>query len=175
MVIYIILLYNLLYLKTENYNISKDYFIGFFAEKTRIVDLQIGHAFIGVGKGVPFTCDMNGNETEMFGFYPNVHIEGGKSFWAGPVPGSVKTDVKTTVDNYVFKKIEFSDYIKVKIKMEEWKKKAYQLTKNDCISFFQDVAKLFDDIILPNRTKFITPNEYVPNFIQINKALNSLN
>jgi hypothetical protein len=150
---------------------SKDYFIGFFAERTNILETQIGHAFIGIGKGIPLTCNLDGTETEMFGFYPSVHIEGGKSLWAGPVDGQIKNDARTQIDNYVFKKITFADYLRVKLKIEEWKNKKYEVTRNDCINFFQDVAKLFEEIKLPDRTKYVTPNTYVSQFIFINKLL----
>ena len=73
---------------------GSDYFVGFFAESTSVLELQIGHAFIGIGRGIPLTCDLNGEETEMFGFYPKIHIEGGKSFWAGPVDGKIKNDIR---------------------------------------------------------------------------------
>lgn len=150
---------------------SKDYFIGFFAERTSVSDAQIGHAFIGIGKGVPLTCDINGTQTEMFGFYPSVHIEGGKSLWVGPVDGQIKNDVRTQIDNYVFKKIAFADYLKVQLRVEEWKKKKYELTRSDCVSFFQDISSMFPDIVLPDRTKYVTPNTYVAQFIFINKLL----
>jgi hypothetical protein len=55
--------------------------------------------------------------------------------------------------------------------MEEWKKKQYQVTRQDCISFFIDVASIFPDIKLPNRATFTTPSDYVINFIFINKLL----
>lgn len=151
---------------------SNDYFVGFFAESTDPIKLQIGHAFIGIGKGVPLTCNIDGTETQMFGFYPAVHTEGGKSFWAGPVNGKIKDDVRTDINKYAFKKITFADYIKVQFKMEAWKQKQYEVTRKDCISFFEDVAKTFDDIIVPDRTKFVTPEEYVSQFIAVNKLLN---
>jgi hypothetical protein len=148
---------------------AQDYFVGFFGEETS--STNIGHAFIGIGKGTPLSCNMDGSETIMFGFYPKVRIEGGKSFWFGPVDATVKNDIKTKISSYVFKKISFVDYVKISAKIEEWKKKKYELTRNDCISFFIDCAKTFPDVIIPDRTKFITPNEYVKQFILINKLL----
>src|SRR5450432_4024026 len=147
-----------------------DYFVGFFGERIS-PSAPVGHAFIGIGKGVPLTCNIDGTETEMFGFYPTKRIDGAKSFWFGPVPGSIKNDVRSNTDNYVFKKINFSDYIRVQLKMEEWKNKQYEVTRQDCISFFQEVAKLFDDIVLPDRTQFVTPETYVSQFIVLNRGL----
>lgn len=149
---------------------QKDYFIGFFAERASL-DAPVGHAFIGIGKGVPLTCDINGEQTEMVGFYPSVRVEGGLSYWFGAVDGIVKNDARTEIANYVFKKIEFADYIKVQLKIEEWKKKKYELTRQDCISFFSDIASLFSDIILPDRSTFVTPETYVAQFIFLNKLL----
>ncbi|PSR52644.1 hypothetical protein AHMF7605_03435 [Adhaeribacter arboris] len=80
-------------------------------------------------------------------------------------------DSRTKIDNYVFKKISFADYIKAKLKIEEWKKKKYELTRQDCISFFIDVASIFPDIVLPDRTKFVTPKKYVSQFLFLNKLL----
>jgi len=147
-----------------------DYFVGFFGEGLSI-NAPVGHAFIGIGKGIPLTCDINGSETEMVGFYPKVRIEGGKSIWFGPVDGQIKSDVRTDIKNYVFKKINFADYIKVKLKIEEWKQKKYEMTRNDCISFFIDVAKIFPDTKLPDRTQFALPEKYVAQFIEINRLL----
>lgn len=148
-----------------------DYFVGFFAEGLSVTSPTIGHAFIGIGKGVPLTCDINGSETLMVGFYPKVRLEGVKSIWFGPVDAEVKDDTRTKIDCYVFKKISFADYIKVNLKIEEWKKKKYELTRQDCISFFIDVASTFEDVVLPDRTKFATPEGYVKQFVTANKGL----
>lgn len=150
---------------------QSDYFVGFFGEGISVPTSPVGHCFIGIGKGVPLTCDINGSETEMVGFYPTVRVEGGKSFFFGPVDGSVKDDTRTKISSYVFKKISFSDYIKVKLKIEEWKLKKYLVTRNDCISFFIDIASIFSDTQLPDRTKFVTPDQYVRQFIFLNKLL----
>jgi hypothetical protein len=53
------------------------------------------------------TCNVDGTETEMFGFYPQSHIAGGASYWFGPVNGQIVSDVRTQIDSYFFKKIEF--------------------------------------------------------------------
>jgi hypothetical protein len=148
-----------------------DYFVAFFGEGIN-KNAPVGHAYIGIGKGVPLTCDLNGSETIMVGFYPKVRTEGGKSLWFGPVDGAIKDDTRSHMDSYVFKKISFADYIKVNLKIEEWKKKKYELTRQDCISFFIDVAKLFSDTKLPDRTKYVIPDTYVKQFILINKLLN---
>lgn len=147
-----------------------DYFVGFFGENVG-TNAPFGHAFIGIGKGTPLTCDINGSETEMIGFYPKVRIEGGKSFFFGPVDGQVKNDVRTSINSYTFKKITFADYIKVKLKIEQWKTRKYELTRTDCISFFIDIASTFTDTQLPDRTQFVTPEAYVRQFIFINKTL----
>jgi len=154
---------------SESYSqIKKDYFIGFFAEKINI-DGPVGHAFIGIGKGTPMTCNIDGSETEMYGFYPKAKLDGAKSYWFGPVEGKVKKDVRTRIDQYIFLKIDFADYLKVQLKMEDWKKKQYELGRQDCISFFIDVASLFDEIKLPDRTQYILPDKYVSTFIFLNK------
>lgn len=152
---------------------QNDYYVCFFGEKISIPASPVGHAFIGIGKGIPLTCDLNGQETEMLGFYPTVRIEGGKSFFFGPVDGSIKNDVKTEINDYCFKKIDFADYLKVKLKIEEWLTKKYQVTRQDCISFFISVGEIFPDVILPDRSKFVTPDDYVRNFIEVNKILSS--
>lgn len=149
---------------------AQDYFVGFFGENISVA-APVGHAFIGIGKGTPMTCDINGNETQMAGFYPTVRIQGGLSYWFGPVDGQIKNDVRSVIDDYVFKRIQFADYIKVQLKIAEWQKKQYQVTRQDCISFFIDVASIFPDIKLPDRSQFTTPSDYVTNFIFINKLL----
>ena len=148
---------------------AQEYFVAFFGENINLPSSPVGHAFIGIGKGTPLTCDINGEETEMWGFYPRVKIEGGKSYWSGPVDAEVKNDVRTHIDQYYSKRISFSDYIKVNLKIEEWKKKQYQVTRQDCISFFIDIATLFTDINLPDRTTFTLPEAYVKKFIELNK------
>lgn len=163
-----IILLLIIIFNTNKFSAQDNYFVGFFAEKMNL-STPVGHAFIGIGNGVPLTCDIYGNETEMFGFYPEVRLEGGKSIYAGPVNGKIKNDVMTKIDNYHYKKIDFPNYLKVKLKIEEWKKKKYELTKQDCISFFIDVGELFPDLIIPDRTKFTTPDEYVKDFITVNK------
>lgn len=147
---------------------AQDYFVGFFGEKMNLTSVT-GHAFIGIGKGVPLTCDINGDSTEMWGFYPKIKIEGAKSLWSGPVDSKIKNDVRTKTDLYFFKRIEFADYIRVKIKLDEWIKKRYELTKQDCISFFIDVAKLFSDIKIPDRKIYTLPEYFVKEFIAMNK------
>jgi hypothetical protein len=147
-----------------------DYFVGFFGEGIGI-SAPVGHAFIGIGRGIPLTCDLNGSETEMVGFYPKVRIEGGKSILFGPVDSQVKDDVRTTINSYAFKKITFDQYLRAKLKIEQWKTRKYELTRNDCISFFIDVASIFPDTKLPDRTQFVTPDAYVRQFIFLNKLL----
>lgn len=149
---------------------KNDYFVGFFAEDIS-VKAPVGHAFIGIGKGTPLTCNMDGTETEMYGFYPAVRIEGGKSIVFGSVSGKVRNDVSTQIDHFVFKRIDFASYIKVQMKIKEWEKKKYEVTSSDCISFFADIASLFSDIIVPDRNKYGTPSSFVKNFITINKVL----
>jgi len=166
----IFLVFSLILSATLYGNAQTDYFVAFFGEGVSR-SAPVGHAFVGIGKGVPLTCDLNGSETVMVGFYPKVRIEAGKSLWFGPVDGTVKNDTRSQIDSYVFKKISFADYIKVNLKVEEWKKKKYELTRQDCISFFIDVAKIFSDTKLPDRTKFVTPDTYVRQFILINKLL----
>lgn len=150
--------------------LSQDYFVGFFGER-QSVSAPVGHAFIGIGRGIPLTCNINGDSTIMFGFYPTVRIEGAKSYWFGPVDGSIKDDTRTKIANYVFKRISFEDYIRVSLKVEEWKSKKYELTRQDCISFFNDIAGLFSGVILPNRSTFVLPENYVAEFIRINRNL----
>lgn len=152
----------------SKYMQAQDYFVGFFGEKMNKTSIT-GHAFIGIGKGVPLTCDVNGDSTEMWGFYPKVQLEGAKSLWFGPVDSKIKSDVRTKTDFYFFKRIEFADYIRVKIKLEEWKNKRYELTKQDCTTFFIDVAKLFADIKIPDRKKFTLPETFVKEFISTNR------
>jgi hypothetical protein len=152
---------------------QNDYYVCFFGEKVSIPASPVGHAFIGIGKGTPLTCDLNAQETEMVGFYPSVRVEGGKSFWLGPVDGKIKPDIKTQIDDYSFKKISFADYIKVKLKIDEWLGKKYQVTRQDCISFFIAVGEIFPDVVLPDRSRFVTPDDYVRNFIEVNKILST--
>jgi hypothetical protein len=146
---------------------AQTYFVGFFGSETNL-PTTIGHAFIGIGKGTPMTCNMEAPETEMFGFYPAVRISGGKSLWFGPVDSEVKSDINTKITSYAFKRIDFADYIKVSAKFEEWKKKKYELTRQDCIAFFVDVARLFPNLIVPDREKYILPDQYVKQFIKAN-------
>lgn len=149
--------------------VSQDYFLGVFAENMSI-SAPVGHAFIGIGKGTPLICDINGNTTEVWGFYPKVRIMGGKSIWFGPVDSEVKSDVMTKIDKQSFVKIEFSDYIKVQLKIEEWKKKQYELTRNDCISFLIDICNTLPDrLIVPRRETTDTPDSYVRKLINLNK------
>lgn len=147
----------------------QEYFIGFFGERPNVANVSVvGHAFIGIGKGTPLTCNIDGTETEMYGFYPQSHIAGGISYWYGPVDGHIVSDVRTQINTYYFKKIEFSDYIKVQLKMEQWKEKQYQLTRQDCISFFIEVASIFSDVKVPDRKTFGLPNDFVNQFIFLN-------
>jgi len=158
--------------KSINHKVTAEdqYFVAFFGEKQN-AGSPVGHAFIGIGKGTPMTCNLDGSETEMVGFYPAKRTEGGKSYWYGPVDGKVKSDVRTQTDLYVFKKISFADYIKVQLKIKEWNKRKYELTRQDCISFFSDIAGLFGDITLPERGEYTLPETYVARFILINKIL----
>jgi len=149
---------------------AQNYFIAFFGENLNPISGSVtGHAFIGIGKGIPLTCDIYEDSTEMFGFYPKIQIQGGKSLWAGPVPGQVKNDVRTDINLYFYQKIEFADYIKVHLKMESWKTKQYQLLRSDCISFFIDIASICPNIKIPDRKTYTLPQNYVYQFIQINK------
>lgn len=145
-----------------------DYYVCFFGEKISSSAI-VGHAFIGIGKGTPLTCDIYGEETEMIGFYPKVRTEGGKSLWFGPVDGSIRNDIKTELDSYIFRRIDFANYINIKLRIEQWKNKKYQLTRQDCISFFIDVASLVSNIELPDRSKYTLPDQYVKEFIIKNK------
>ncbi len=148
---------------------AQGYFIAFLAENPNTTG--VGHAFIGIGKGTPLTCDVNGNTTELWGFYPKSRLSGGKSFWAGPVEGKIMSDIRTHADHFTYRRIDFADYLKIQLKVEEWKKKQYRLTKNDCVTFFIDVAGLFPGkISIPDRTKFQTPGSFVSQFINANKG-----
>ncbi|CAN5753828.1 hypothetical protein BH10BAC3_BH10BAC3_12050 [soil metagenome] len=148
---------------------TQDYFVGFFGERPNIRNASaVGHAFIGIGKGTPLACNVDGTETEIYGFYPDAHLAGGLSYWFGPVDGHIANDVFTTINTYYFKKIDFSDYIKVQLKMSEWKTKQYQLTRQDCISFFIEAASIFPTIKIPNRNTFVLPNDFVNKFIYLN-------
>lgn len=149
---------------------NQEYFFGVFAENINIPSVSPGHAFIGIGKGTPLVCSTDGSETEAWGFYPRVRVEGGLSKWFGPVLGDVRNDVYTKIDHQHFIKISFSDYIKVQLKINEWKEKQYELTRNDCISFIIDCSKIFEGLlIIPTRTNTDTPESYIKKFIEVNK------
>lgn len=62
-------------------------------------------------------------------------------------------------------------YLKVQMKINKWEKKEYEVTSSDCISFFADIASLFIDITVPDRSKYGTPSSFVIMFININKVL----
>ena len=148
---------------------AQDYFLGIFSENMSI-SAPVGHAFIGIGKGTPMTCDINGNTTEVWGFYPKVRIMGGKSIWFGHVDSEIKSDVMTKIDRQAFIKIDFADYIKVQLRIEEWKKKQYELTRNDCISFLIDICNTIPNrLIVPKRETTDTPDSYVRKLINLNK------
>lgn len=150
---------------------SEEYYFGVFAEKwDASASAFVGHAFIGIGKGTPLTCDIDGNETEIWGFYPQKKIEGAKSYWFGPVDGKIASDIFTKIDRQFFIRIDFPDYLKVQLKVEEWKKKQYQLTRSDCISFLIDVCNtLHEKIIVPKREGNELPDDYVKKLINQNK------
>ncbi|HEX2787611.1 MAG TPA: hypothetical protein VHP32_06865 [Ignavibacteria bacterium] len=144
---------------------TQEYYFGVFAEKWDASAL-VGHAFIGIGKGTPLTCDINGNETEIWGFYPKKKVDGAKSYWFGPVDGNIASDVFTKIDRQFFIRIDFSDYLKIQLKVEEWKKKQYQLTRSDCISFLIDVCSTLPDRIkVPTRETTELPDDYVKKLI----------
>jgi hypothetical protein len=150
-------------------SLPQEYFIGVFAENIAVAS-PVGHAFIGIGKGTPLVCSTDGSETEAWGFYPKVRVEGAKSYWFGPMDAVVRNDIYTKMDHQFFKKITFDEYIKIKLKIEEWKKKKYELTRNDCISFTMDVCKTLDGtIIVPVRETTDTPDKYVLKLINVNK------
>ncbi len=149
----------------------QDYYFGVFAEKwDASASAFVGHAFIGIGKGTPLTCDINGNETEIWGFYPQKKIDGAKSYWFGPVDGKIASDIFTKIDRQFFIRIDFGDYLKIQLKVEEWKKKQYQLTRNDCVSFLIDVCNTLPKrIVVPKRETTDLPDDYVKKIINQNK------
>lgn len=147
---------------------AQDYFLGIFSENYDIT--TVGHAFIGIGKGTPLTCDIDGNETELWGFYPRSKIEGGLSFFSGPVDSKIASDVFTKINHYFFFQIDSSDYFRVLAQIETWKKKRYELTRSDCISFLIDISSLFPNkILIPERKPTDTPDNYVKKLIDKNK------
>lgn len=151
---------------------NQEYFFGVFAQNVNFISNSPspGHAFIGIGKGTPLVCSTDGSETEAWGFYPEVRIEGALSYIFGPVPSLIKDDIYTRNDHQYFIKISFSDYIKVLAKIEEWKERQYELTRNDCISFVIDCCSIFGDrLIVPNRMNTDTPEIYIKRFIDVNK------
>lgn len=149
---------------------TEEYFLGVFAESIG-VNSPFGHAFIGVGKGTPFTCRVDAQGTVIYGFYPKEKIDALGSYWLGPIDGAVASDVFRNPDHQFFITIDEIEYYLILQKVEEWKRKQYQLVKNDCISFIIDICKSVPNrsVILPDRTKYDLPQKFVTRIIELNK------
>jgi hypothetical protein len=147
-----------------------DYFV-VFCGKEQSLESKAGHAFIAIGKGSPFTCNADGTDTEVWGLYANEDTKNckpsskmaGKSFFVGPVPGCLFSDIRTSFSNLYVIRCGYADYLKAQMVIAEWKNKKYELTKQDCLSFVIAIANVFKNrITIPERSGFLNfPNKYI--------------
>ena len=157
------------------------YFIAFCSEEVS-TSAAGGHAFITIGKGEPFTCNIDGGDGEAFGLYakddnnkdcvPSKFNALISKIYVGGLPGCLFNDIRTSVDNYLVLRCSFEEYLMVQTEIETWKKKNYRLTTQDCLTFVIEVAKLFSDrLTIPSRSGFDNfPNQYMLKLKSLNKG-----
>ena len=160
---------------------TKKYFVAFCSEEVS-TSAAGGHAFITLGKGEPFTCNIDGGDGEAFGLYakddnnkdcvPSKFNALTSPFYVGGLPGCLFNDIRTSVDNYFVLRCSFEEYLMVQSEIETWKKKNYKLTSQDCLTFVIEVAKLFSDrLTIPSRSGFDNlPNQYMLKLKSLNKS-----
>ena len=155
---------------------KKDYFVVFCAKEASYNTL--GHAFIMTGKGDPFTCSMENGDGEAFGLYAGENASGtckpkgydaAKSYLVGQMPGCLFNDINTKVSNYLIVRCTFEEYLQVHMEVENWKKKNYELKKQDCVSFVMAIANLFSSqLSIPSRSGYENlPNQFI---LQLKKS-----
>jgi len=166
------------YLVLANHIYAQKYFVVLCSKQASLN--SFGHAFVVIGKGDAFTCDIDGGDGEAWGLYArnqsNKECEPKgfnalKSFFIGALPGCLFNDINTDISNYYEVKCSFEEYIVVQTIISEWRNKNYELTKSDCLSFLIDVASAFKDRIkLPDRNLFENlPSKYVQKLIDLNR------
>lgn len=158
---------------------QNQYFTVFCSKDASLNPISLGHAFVMTGKGTPFTCSFQNGDGEAFGLYAGRNLNGSckpdgfsavKSFIVGELPGCIFNDINKSVSNYFIITCDFNQYLKVHSEIQNWKNKNYELSKQDCISFLEAIAKVFPNIRIPNRSGI----ENFPNkFILTMKTLNS--
>ncbi len=157
---------------------KKDYFVVFCGKEAS--QNSLGHAFIMIGKGDPFTCNIDGGDGEAFGLYAQGissssckpdGLNAAKSYFIGKLPGCLFNDINTKVSNYLVIRCTFEEYLTVQMEVENWKNKNYELKKQDCVSFVIAVAKLFDSqLVIPSRSGFDNfPNKFILKLKNLNK------
>ncbi len=153
-----------------------EYFVAFCSKEAGSGSLG-GHAFVAIGKGVPFTCSTSDKQTEVWGLYAKgssesckpSSISAGASFFVGELPGCLFSDIRTDVNNLMILKCDLGEYLKVLNIIEMWNNKPYQLGKQDCLTFLIETMKLFPEIKVPSRQGL----ENFPNrFLEAAKELN---
>lgn len=157
------------------------YFVAFCSEEVS-TSAAGGHAFITIGKGEPFTCNIDGGDGECYGLYaadfektdcvPSKFNALVSPIFVGGLPGCLFNDIRTSVDNYLILRCTFEEYLMVQLEIQSWKRKNYQLKTQDCLTFVIDVAKLFSDrLTIPSRSGFDNlPNQYMLKLKSLNKG-----
>lgn len=129
----------------------------------------IGHAFISLSQENP-----EKRMTEFhgaWGLYPKGEIQGGKSLFIGEVPGEIRSDLLTKQDKVLTRIVTKEQFSKAKIILGEWRKKNYELLKQDCLSFIIEIANILsNEINIPERVNFENhPSLYIERLIELNK------
>ncbi len=157
------------------------YFIAFCSEDVS-TSSGGGHAFITIGTGEPFTCNIDNGDGEAFGLYakdennndciPSKFNALISPFYVGGLPGCLFNDIRTSVNNYFILRCSFEEYLMVQSVIETWKNKNYRLTTQDCLTFVIEIAKLFSNrLIIPSRSGFENfPNQYLLKLKSLNKG-----
>jgi hypothetical protein len=157
------------------------YFVAFCSEEVSKSSAG-GHAFITIGKGEPFTCNIDGGDGEAYGLYaadfektdcvPS-KFNALASYFVGELPGCLFNDIRTSVDNYLVLRCSFEEYLMVQTEIENWKRKTYELKKHDCLTFVIEIAKLFSyRLTIPPRSGVFNnfPNQYMLKLKSLNKG-----
>lgn len=177
----LILLLGFVFQNSEGQNSPLKYFVAFCSEEVS-KSAAGGHAFITLGKGKPFTCNIDGRDGEAYGLYAADFNEKDckpskfnalASYFVGELPGCLFNDIRTSVDNYLILRCTFEEYLLVQTEIEKWKRKNYELKKQDCLTFVIEVAKLFNyRLTVPPRSGVFAnfPNQYILKLKALNKG-----
>lgn len=168
-------------LQSTGQHSKSEYFIAFCSEEIS-KSAAGGHAFITIGKGEPFTCNIDGGDGEAFGLYaadfehtdcvPS-KFNALASYFVGELPGCLFNDIRTSFDNYLVLRCTFEEYLLVQTEIEKWKRKNYELKKQDCLTFVIEVAKFFNyRLTVPTRSGIFDnfPNQYILKLKSLNKG-----